>query len=113
MVGVINTLFFYFIYIFLLYINLLYYEAIVIANIFGIIFSFINFGRNVFDSNEHSLFWRFLIAYLFLIAFYTLLVTIIRVFVNDYIAGLLALMFHVPIAYIINKKFVYIKKVPN
>ncbi len=109
--GTINTIFFYALYAFLIFLAFPYYFAIIGANSIGIIFSFKNFGNNVFDSHDNQLLWRFAIAYLFLISFYTLLVYLFRtISINDYAAGLFALIPHVPISYIVNKKFVYTKR---
>jgi len=109
--GTINTIFFYALYAFLIFLAFPYYFAIIGANSIGIIFSFKNFGNNVFDSHDNQLLWRFAIAYLFLISFYTLLVYLFRtISINDYAAGLFALIPHVPISYIVNKKFVYTRR---
>ena len=106
--GFINTLFFYLLYTLLLFLDFSYIFAILGANSLGVIFSFKNFGKYVFNSNNNNLFWKFIIVYLFLISIYTMIVSFLRLFgINDYYAGLLGLAFHIPISYMINKKIVY------
>lgn len=110
-VGLINTLFFYSLYALLLFLDFSYIYAILGANSIGVIFSFKNFGKNVFNSNNNKLLWKFIIVYLFLISIYTLIVSILRTLgINDYVAGLLGLLFHIPISFIVNKKIVYTSK---
>ncbi len=110
--GIINTVFFYTLYALLIYLEYSYYVAIIGANSVGIIFSFKNFGIRVFDSNDNRLLWKFIAAYLFLISFYTLIVSLFRAIgMNDYVAGLLGLLPHIPLSYIINKNFVYTKRI--
>jgi len=110
--GIINTIFFYTLYAFFIFLEFPYYFAIISANSIGIIFSFKNFGNSVFDSHDNRLLWKFVLAYLFLISFYTIMVYLFRTIgINDYAAGLLALIPHVPLSYIVNKKFVYTKRI--
>lgn len=109
--GAVNTLFFYTLYSFLVFLGFHYYIAILGANSIGVIFSFKNFGHSVFDSHDNQLIWRFAIAYLFLIAFYTFIVYLLKILgIDNYMAGLFALIPHVPLSYMANKKFVYAKK---
>jgi len=109
--GIVNTIFFYALYALLIFLSLPYYAAIIGANSVGIFFSFKNFGHHVFGLHHNSLLWRFVIGYGFLISFYTLVVYLFRLTgMNDYVAGLAALVPHVPLAFIVNKKFVYISR---
>lgn len=109
--GIVNTLFFYTLYTLLIFLSLPYYAAIIGANSVGIVFSFKNFGRRVFDSHDNRLLWRFVIGYGFLISFYTMVVYLLRLTgMNDYYAGFVALLPYIPASFVVNKKMVFIKK---
>lgn len=63
-VGLINTIFGYSVYAFLIYINLSYLTALSLATLLGIIFNFFTFGRGVFSSQGNWwIFVKFIIAY--------------------------------------------------
>jgi len=93
--GVVNTIFGYSLYAFLIYIGLDYIVALTISTIIGVIFNFINFGKTVFyEYKSKTVFLKFLASYFVTyIANLTLLSVFIDViFINEYISQFLCLI---------------------
>jgi putative flippase GtrA len=63
LVGVLNTLFGYFLYGTLILIGLDYKYAVLLATILGVLFNFQTTGRLVFGSKNNKLIFRFVLVY--------------------------------------------------
>jgi putative flippase GtrA len=63
LVGVLNTLFSYFLYGTLILIGLDYKYAVLLATILGVLFNFQTTGRLVFGSKNNKLIFRFVLVY--------------------------------------------------
>jgi putative flippase GtrA len=63
LVGVLNTLFSYFLYGSLILIGLNYKYAVLLATILGVLFNFQTTGRLVFGSKNNKLIFRFVLVY--------------------------------------------------
>jgi putative flippase GtrA len=107
-VGVVNTIFYYLIYISILGIGLNYLIAILIATILGIIFNFKTFGKYVFLNEDKSRFYIFVLAYFVLYIINLIFVNIFNYWVNNYyLSGFMAIFPYAFFSFYINKKFVF------
>ena len=107
-VGGINTLFGYGVFVSLIYIGLHYSLAALLGTILGILFNFQTVGRLVFDGYHHGLFFKFLTVYG---ATYLLNVAGLYFFnaagVNNYLAGAILILPVALIAFFLNRTFVF------
>ena len=107
-VGVINTLFGYSLFVFLLYIGLHYTLAVFIGTIIGILFNFKTTGSFVFNSKDNKLLIKFFYVYGII---YLLNISSLYIFelfkINLYIAGAILIIPMALISYILNKKIVF------
>nr|MBF4302272.1 hypothetical protein [Vibrio anguillarum] len=81
--GVINTIFGYSLFSFLIFINIDHKISITISTIIGVVFNYFNFGRNVFkiESNQftfYRFFFVYILSYLINLVFITLLVDCLK-----------------------------------
>ncbi len=109
MVGVVNTLFGYGLYSFFVYMNLHYTIAVLLSTVIGVLFNFKTIGRFVFESNDDSLVFKFIIIYVII---YILNVSGLYIFEyfdykNMYINGLMLLIPLSMLSFILNKKIVF------
>lgn len=108
LVGVINTAFSYLIYAGLLFVGFHYAFANFLALVLGIIFSFRMQGRFVFGNTDISLAGRFLLGWgLIYIVSVLLIGSMIRLGLDGYSAGALALPFTTVLSYFVQKNFVF------
>jgi putative flippase GtrA len=109
-VGGINTVFGYSVYAFFIYIGLHYSLAALFATILGVLFNFKTTGKIVFDNSNNSLLLKFigvyLITYLISLAF---LKGLVLLKINLYLAGALVILPNAVIAYLLNKRFVFMR----
>ncbi len=109
-VAGLNTIFGYGIFAFFLFIGLHYTIAGFIATVLGILFNFKMYGILVFKNKSNKLIFRFLLVY-----FITYCVGIFfiwaleRVNINNYYALMIIAIPNALLAYILNKKLVFIK----
>jgi len=110
-VGGINTVFGYSIYALFIYLGLHYSIAALLGTILGILFNFKTTGKIVFDSSNNSLLLKFIgvyfITYLISLAF---LKGLVLLNINLYLAGALVILPNAVIAYLLNKKIVFVTK---
>ncbi|WP_416385437.1 GtrA family protein [Sulfurimonas sp.] len=108
LVGIMNTIFYYSIYVLFLYIGLEYSISVLLATILGVLFNFKTFGKYVFKDDDNKLIFRFISVYIVL---YIVNITIINIFnyyiQNYYISGFLAIFPTVTLSFILNKKIVF------
>jgi putative flippase GtrA len=108
-VGILNTLFSYSIYAFLLFIGLSYWGAATLSAIIGVIFNFKTTGRLVFGNQNNQLIFRFIgvnvVNYIFGISG-------LWIFnacgANMYFAGIIMIPPSALLSYVLSKKFVFI-----
>jgi len=108
LVGIINTLFGYFLFSLFIYFGIHYSLAVALSTIGGVLFNFKTLGKLVFNSNNNRLFFKFIFVYLFT---YVLNVGIIKGLihysVNIYAAGAVATIIAALCSYALNKEFVF------
>jgi len=111
-VGIINTIFYYALFSSLIYLNLDYKLAVLIATIIGVFFSFFNFGKYVFKNQNKKLIIRFIFNYILIYFFNIYIIGVMNnmLFFNFYIAGFVALFPSAILTYMLNKYFVFNKK---
>ena len=106
--GVINTVFFYFIYALFIFIGLDYILAVTFSTSISMFFSFRAFGMFVFNNNDSNLLFKFALVS---VANYLLNVIIIYLFkkigYNSYIAGLISVTIVSFSSFILNKYYVF------
>jgi putative flippase GtrA len=108
MVGVVNTGFSYAVYAVLLYLGLPYALANLGATLLGILFSFGTHGRLVFGNHDLRLFVRFAACWLVIYAFNVgLIAGFIRLGLDAYVAGALALVPVVIASFLVQKFLVF------
>lgn len=107
-VGIINTIFGYAVYALLIYLHFHYVWAALLSTIVGTLFNFKTTGKIVFNNSRNHLLLKFIMVYALV---YILNITIIRIvtsfYSNQYLGGALALLVAVPVAFILNKEFVF------
>ena len=107
LVGGVNTLFGYGVFVSLIYIGLHYSLAALLGTILGILFNFQTVGRLVFDGYHQGLFFKFLAVY-----GVTYLLNVVGLYffnvagVSNYLAGAILILPVAFIAFILNKTFV-------
>jgi len=109
--GIFNTFISYGIFAFLLFIDLNYATANLIALVIGILFSFKTQGYVVFKNNNNNyLIFRFIILWSF-IYFFTIIIIgkFIATGMTTYMAGAFALPFSTALSYLGQKYFVFRK----
>ena len=114
-IGIINTVFYYALFALLIYANLDYRLAVLIATVVGVFFSFHNFGKYVFDNQNKSLIYRFIFNYILIYFFNIYIIGVMNdiLFFNFYISGFIALFPSTLMTYMLNKYFVFNKKRDN
>ena len=109
-IGIINTIFFYLIYAFLIFVGFHYTLATLFATSVGMLFSFKTFGKFVFDSNNNRLLIKFIFITIFNYFFNIFIIMQLKIFgYNDYISGLIAVMIVAVSSFILNKYYVFRK----
>ena len=90
-VGVLNTAFSYSAYVGLLYVDMDYRIASLLALVLGILFSFTTQGTVVFQNASWSTFFKFVIAWMVIYGFNILVITLLmRLSLSAYVAGAVA-----------------------
>ncbi|MBW9069463.1 GtrA family protein [Agrobacterium pusense] len=107
-VGVINTIFGYTIYVASLWIGLHYTAAVAASTILGTLFNFKSIGAFVFESRNNALLLRFIAVYLFL---YLLNISGVSLLVHfdvpAWFAGLLLLLPLAILSFLLNRRYVF------
>jgi putative flippase GtrA len=110
MVGIINTVFGYSVYSLLIFIDLHYSVASLLATLVGVLFNFKTIGSIVFKANDNSLIIKFIAVYSFTYFVNLVGLKIFNSFqINLYLAGFLLLIICTPISYYLNNQFVFHK----
>lgn len=108
-IGIINTIFYYALFSILIYVKFDYKLAVLFATIIGVLFSFKTFSKYVFNNKNYKLIFRFLLSYSILY-FVNIYLIDMFIYLNEYIAGLIALIPITIFTYLLNKYFVFNKK---
>jgi putative flippase GtrA len=110
-VGLFNALFGYSIFALLLFIGLHYTIATLTATILGVLFNFKTMGMFVFNNAKNSLIIKFVLVYT---VAYLLNIACLKVFsmlsIDLYLAGFLMLAPMALLTFVMNKRFVFVKK---
>jgi len=108
-IGSINTIFYYLVFISLIFFSVDYKIAILGSTVFATIFSFINFGKYVFNNQKKSLIIKFILNTIFIYFLNIYLVKIIHeiYILNLYLSGFIAIIPLTILSYIINKFYVF------
>jgi len=110
LVGMLNTIFGYALYVLFIFIGMHYILAIFLATIIGVLFNFKTISHFVFKTHNNSLIFRFIGVYVIVFLINILIITIFKSMdMNDYIAGLLAVVPCAILSFVLNKVFVYKK----
>ena len=108
--GIVNTLFYYMVYSFCIFFGIDYKLSVLFATIIGIFFSFKTFSKYVFDNDDNSLIFRFILVYIILYVANIVLIRIFQVFImNYYISGFFATVCCAVLSFILNKWYVFKK----
>ena len=108
--GGVNTLFYYLLYAFFIFMNFPYQAAVLVATTIGVLFSYITFGKYVFSKKRD--FWSFVRFGLNYTGLYFLNIFIITLLQrlaveNLYASGLVATIVVAGVSFFTNKYFVY------
>lgn len=111
LVGVINTIFGFFVYSVFLFFGAHFSIASLGATIIGSGFNYITYSRVVFNSKQtNKKFLKFLLIYASLYVFSLLIISLFKKMnFNDYIAGIFNFILIPVVSYILNKFFVFRK----
>ena len=108
--GSVNTLFYYLLYAFFIFMSFPYQTAVLLATTIGAVFSYITFGKYVFSKKRD--FWsfvRFGINYTLLYFLNISIIALLQRFAleNLYASGLVATIVVAGVSFFTNKYFVY------
>ena len=109
LVGVLNTIVGYSLFVLFIYLGLYYPLAVLFSTILGVLFNFKTIGRLVFASSDNSLIFRFALVYVityFLNIFFLWLFKWLG-FDNMYINGFVLLIPLAAVSFLLNKFFVF------
>lgn len=109
-VGILNTIFGYAIYAFLLFVNVPYLIALFIATVAGVIFNYFSFGRLVFQSlGGRFVFVKFVIAYaiVYLVNAFILEILTQKFLYDPYVGQVICIPISVILSWTIMNKWVY------
>jgi len=110
-IGMINTIFYYLVYIFFLFIGFNYYFSALLATSIGVLFNFKTFGKYVFFNEDKSRIIRFIATYTILYIVNILFINIFNYILNNYyFSGFLSIFPYSFFSFILNKKFVFNQK---
>ncbi len=110
LVGVVNTIFYYILYSFFIFIGLKYFFAVTLATIFGVLFSYKTFSKMVFNQNKSSTksLFKFISIYLVNIALNIFIIKLyLYIDTNLYIAGFVATVLVAIFSFFLNKFYVF------
>ncbi len=106
--GIINTIFYFILYSFFIYMGINYKLAVFFATVIGVFFSFVMFGKFVFDNNEKRALGKFILIYAILYIFNILFISFFESLLhNYYISGLIATVLCAILSFILNKFYVF------
>lgn len=104
-IGVINTFFGISVYWLLIYAGLPYQFASLLSLILGIVFSFNSHRRVVFKTGGR--FFTYVVVWIFIYFVNIEMISMIRDFTGDYIAGLVLIPVNATLSFVLMKSFVF------
>lgn len=108
LVGIVNTIFGYGVFATCIYSGLPYPVATLIMTILGVAFNFLTVGTLVFKNKNKNLILQFCFVYAILYTLGTLFIGGINLLIdNFYIAGAINAVAMPPLAFYLNKRFVF------
>jgi len=109
LVGALNTVVGYTIYITALWMDFHYSVAIMVATVLGTLFNFKSTGAIVFKSHDCSRLWRFVMIYILLYAINVIGVTVLIKFgLPAWFSGMLLLLPLAFLSYFLNSRYVFL-----
>jgi len=106
--GSVNTVVYYLLFSFFIYIQLDYKIAVLFATIIGVLFSFKTFGKYVFNNKNNKLIYKFFIVYAVIYILNILFIYLFNLYVNDYYSsGLFSTLICAIISFVLNKNYVF------
>lgn len=110
LIGIINTIFGYSLYALFIFIGFNYILSVLFSTILGVLFNFKTISKYVFETNDKKLIFKFSSVYLIVFIINVLLIKIFKsLSIDEYFAGLLAVIPIACLSFILNKFFVYKK----
>jgi len=109
-VGVLNTVFGYAVYAFLLFVNVPYLTALFISTVAGVIFNYFTFGRLVFHGHGgRYMFGKFIITYVIVYISNAALLDVLtkKLFFSPYIGQVICIPLSVLLSWLLLNKWVY------
>jgi putative flippase GtrA len=108
MVGALNTLFGYSVFLAFLWLGLHYSVAIAIATILGVLFNFKSIGFLVFQSKDNSRIYRFLFVYAIIYVLNVVGVGLLLLAnIDEWLGGLILLLPLALLSFYLNSRFVF------
>jgi putative flippase GtrA len=108
LIGALNTLFGYSLFVFLIYIGLHYMIAAFIGTILCILFNFKTTGKLVFDSHDNRLLWKFFGVYVLMYLLNIIGLYFLDILIkNIYISGAVLILPMALVGFVLNKRFVF------
>ncbi len=107
-IGIVNTLFGYSLYVFFIFIGFLPIFAIIFSTILGIFFNFHSLGKYVFKQMNSIFLKKFVLVYFLLMMNNIVLEKLFFIFLHKhYFSGFFALCINACCSFILNKKIVF------
>jgi putative flippase GtrA len=110
-VGLVNSAFSYSVYALLIFLEVHYALAVLVANVLGVLFNFKTTGRLVFQSNDNRLIFKFVLVYA---SVYLLSVSSLKILLwlglNRYLAGALIALPMAGVTFTLMSRFVFKKR---
>lgn len=108
MTGGVNTAFGYGLYALFLMLGMNYALSLLLATCLGILFNFKITGKFVFNNQNNSLLFKFIMAYIFSYGLNIVAIYLLEPLLNNlYLSGFIALILSVILTFILNKYFVF------
>lgn len=112
LVGILNTVFGYSIFVLLIFLGLHYTLAAFLATCIGVLFNFKTTGKIVFKNSNSRLIFRFVLVYVVQYCVSISLIKICLLFgLNTYVAGAVSTFFCAILSYLLSKNFVFERKI--
>ena len=108
MVGIVNTLFGYSLFVVLIYVGLHYTIAVFLGTVLGVLFNFKTTGKLVFKSQDNRLLWKFFGVYTVVYVLNILgLYCLDKISIDAYRAGAILILPMALVSFWLNKRFVF------
>lgn len=110
LIGILNTIFGYSLYALFIFIGFNYILSVFFATVLGVLFNFNTISKYVFISTDKKLIFKFSSVYFVVFIVNIALIKVFKLLsLNEYSAGLLAIVPVACLSFMLNKFFVYKK----